>query len=173
MVPIRANQLAGLEWRQASAFSRTFDLYSGDSVLAHLEWLKMLGTLAAAATADANWTFKRTGFLTSVVTARVAGSETDVATYVPNWMGTKGQLQVGGQTLQLKGANFWATQWILLDGETPLLQFGSHGVFKAAAEVTVTDAARQRPDLPLLLCFVWYILVLHMEESSTAAIVAT
>jgi len=133
----------------------------------------MLGTLAAAATAEANWTFKRTGFLTSVVTARVSGAETDVATYVPNWMGTKGQLQISGQTLHLKGANFWATQWILLDGETPLLQFGSHGVFKAAAEVTVSDAARQRPDLPLLLCFVWYILVLHMEDSSTAAVVAT
>ena len=173
MIPIRSNQLAGLEWRQASAFSRTFDLYSGDSVLAHLEWKKVLGTLAAATTAEANWTFKRTGFLSSVVTARVTSAETDVATYVPNWMGTKGQLQIGGQTLHLKGANFWATQWILLDGETPLLQFGSHGVFKAAAEVTVTDAARERPDLPLLLCFVWYILVLHMEDSAAAVVAAT
>lgn len=116
---------------------------------------------------------RRTGFLTSVVTARVSGTETDVATYLPNSIGVKGQLQISGQTLQLKGANFWATQWILLDGETPLLQFGSHGVFKAAAKVTVTEAARQRPDLPLLLCFVWYILVLHMEDSSTAAVVAT
>ena len=173
MIPIRSNQLAGLEWRQASAFSRTFDLYSGDSILAHLEWLKVLGTLASARTAEAHWTFKRTGFLTSVVTARVAGTEADIASYEPRWSGTKGQLHVGGQTLHLKGANFWATQWILLDGETPLLQFGSHGVFKTAAEVTVTEAARERPDLPLLLCFVWYILLLHMQDSASTAIVAT
>lgn len=173
MIPFRANQLAGLEWRQDSAFSRTYDLFSGDSVLAHLEWLKILGTLAAAGTADARWTFKRTGFLTSVVTARAAGTETDIATYEPNWMGTKGRLQSGGQTLLLKGANFWATQWVLLDGETPLLQFSSHGVFKAGAQVTVCEAARERKDLALLICFVWYILLLHMQDSSTAAIVAT
>jgi hypothetical protein len=173
VIPFRSNQLAGLEWRQASAFSRTFDLYSGDSILAHLEWLKLMGTLASAVTAETQWTFKRTGFLTSVVTARVAGSETDIATYQPNWSGTKGQLHCGGQILQLKGANFWATQWVLLDGEMPLLQFGSHGVLKAAAEVTVTEAARERADLPLLLCFVWYILLLHMQDSSSAAVIAT
>ncbi len=172
MIPIRANQLAGLEWRQDSAFSRTYDLLSGDSVLAHLEWVKMLGTLAAAQTSDCSWTFKRTGFLTSVVTARVAGTDTDIATYEPNWMGTKGRLRSGGQSLQLKGDNFWATQWVLLDGETPLLQFSSHGVFKAGAEVTVSDAARERQDLPLLICFVWYILLLHMQDSSSATIVA-
>jgi hypothetical protein len=170
MIPIRANQLAGLEWRQNSAFSRTFDLCSGDSVLAHLEWLKILGTLAAAGTADASWTFKRTGFLTSVVTARVAGTDADIATYEPNWMGTKGRLRSGGQTLQLKGANFWATQWVLLNGEAPLIQFSSHGVFKAGAEVTVFEAGRGRQDLPLLICFVWYILLLHMQDSSVAVV---
>jgi hypothetical protein len=172
MIPIRANQLAGLEWRQDSAFSRTYDLFSGGSLLAHLEWLKMLGTLAAAQTSDCSWTFKRTGFLTSVVTARAAGTETDIATYEPNWMGTKGRLCSGGQSLLLKGANFWATQWVLLEGDTPLLQFSSHGVFKAGAEVKVFEAAHQRQDLALLICFVWYILLLHMQDSS-AAIVST
>ena len=173
MIPIRANQLAALEWRQDSAFSRTFDLFSGDSVLAHLEWMKILGTLAAAETAGARWTFKRTGFLTSVITARVAGTETDIATYEPNFLGNKGRLRSGGQTLELKGANFWATQWVLLEGETLLLEFKSHGVFKTGAAVTVAEAARERPDLPLLICFVWYILLLHMQDSSNAAIISS
>ncbi len=173
MIPIRAHQLAGLEWRQPSSFSRTYDLHSGDSVLARLEWLKTLGTLAAAETAGGKWTFKRTGFLTSVVTARVAGTEADIAFYEPNWGGSQGRLRIGGQTLQLKCANFWSPQWVLLRDETPLLQFSSHGVFKAGAEVVVTEAARESADLPLLLCFVWYILLLHMQDSASAVLLTS
>ena len=173
MIPIQTNQLAGLEWRQNSAFSRTFELFSGDSVLARMEWLKTFGTLASAETADASWTFKRTGFLSSVITARVAGTEADIAAYHPNWMGTKGLLESSGQSMELHSSNFWSTEWILRHQEVPLLKFGSHGVFKSAAEVTVTDAGRARKDLPLLLCFVWYILLMHMEDSSSAVIAAT
>ena len=94
MIPIRSNQLTGLEWRQPGALSREYELRGGDSIFARLVWLKMFGTLASAETAGANWTFKRTGFLTSVITARVTGSETDIAYYEPNWSGTKGQLHV-------------------------------------------------------------------------------
>jgi len=173
LIPIRSNQLDGLEWRQPAAFAREYELHCGDSVLARLVWRKAIGTLAAAETSGANWTFKRTGFLTSVITARVSGSDIDIAYYEPNWSGAKGQLRIGGQALQLKSANFWASRWVLTHEETPLLEFGSHGVLKAGAAVTVHDAARQRADLPLLLCFVWYILLLHMEDASTAAIIAT
>ena len=173
MIPIRANQLAGLDWRQPSSFTRSFELHSGDSVLARLEWLKTLGTLAGAETADGKWTFKRTGFLTSVVTARAAGTESDIAFYEPNWSGSKGRLRIGGETLVLKSANFWSTQWVVLSGETPLLELSSHGVFKAGAEVVVSEAARQRADLPLLLCFVWYILLLHMQDSSSTVILTS
>lgn len=173
MIPIRSSELAALEWRQVSALSRSFELRSGNSLLARLQWLKMMGTLAAAEISDSNWTFKRTGFLSSVVTARATGTEIDIAHYRPNWSGSKGELLSGGETLHLKSANFRSTQWVLLREETPLLQFGSHGVFTMGAEVTVTEAARQREDLPLLLCFVWYILLLHMQDTSSAVVLTT
>lgn len=173
MIPIRTSHLGGLEWRQPSSLTRRFDLHSGDSILAHLEWVKALGTLARATTSDSEWTFKRTGFLSSVITARIAGSEEDIASYRPNWSGSKGELCTAGETLNLKSANLWSSQWVLLRDETPLIRFSSHGVFKAGAEVEIHHAARERPDLALLLCFIWYILLLHMHESAGAVIITS
>jgi len=168
LIPIRSNQLDGLEWRQPATFSRKYELCLGDSILARLEWLKVFGTLARAETAEASWTFKRTGFLSPVVTARAADSEANVASYEPNWSGYKGRVQVGGQTLHLRCANFWASRWVLSQEETPLLEFGSQGALKSGSDVTVHEAARKRADLPLLLCFAWYVLLLHQEDSSAA-----
>ncbi|HEY3440413.1 MAG TPA: hypothetical protein VGK29_06670 [Paludibaculum sp.] len=173
MIPIRPNQLAGLEWRQPSTFSREYELRSGESLLARIVWMKTFGTLASAETAESSWTFKRTGFLTAVVTARDTGGDTDIVTYRPNWTGAKGQLRIGGQELQIRSANFWASRWLVLQDDAPLIEFGAKGLCKAGAELTISEAARGRADLPLLLCFVWYILLLHMEDSAGAVIAAT
>lgn len=176
MIPIRSTQLAGLEWRQPSAFARSYELKAGDSVLATVEFKKVFGTLAEARTAEQAWTFKRTGFLTPVVTARVAGTEQDIAHYKPGLMGTKGTLHLaGGEVLEMKSTNFWASHWALLDqqGEA-LLKFSNQGVLKHGAHVEVAPSAAGRADLPLLLAMGWYILALHIEDSaaSTAVIVS-
>lgn len=38
MIQIQSNQLGGLEWKQLSAFARAYELRSGDSVLASVEF---------------------------------------------------------------------------------------------------------------------------------------
>lgn len=171
MVPIRANQLEGLEWRQPSAFSRSYELKSGDTLLAGLEFLKALGTLARARTAGGVWTFKRGGFLSPVVTARVEGNEVELARYEPNWMGSRGRLQLaGGAAMELKAANFWASEWVLSDeAEGELLRFHNRGLVHAGAQVAVSAAGARREDLGLLICLMWYVLVLHMQDSSVVA----
>jgi hypothetical protein len=171
MLPIRANQLAGLEWSQPSGFSRRYELKAGDTKLAELAFQKTFGTLAQATTAEAAWTFKRSGFLTPHVTARLAGSEADVAVYEPNWTSTKGRLTVGGEVLELKTGNFWATQWMVLDPRgAEIMRLKNQGVLHHGAVVEVSEAGRARADIALLLPFVWYILLLHMQDS--AAVVA-
>ncbi|MGC4053394.1 MAG: hypothetical protein QM757_29175 [Paludibaculum sp.] len=175
MIPIRSTQLGGLEWKQPSAFARAYELKSGDSVLATVNFRKVFGTLAEAATADQNWTFKRTGFLTPLVTARVAGSEEDVAHYKPGLMGTKGEIHLaGGEVLHMKSTNFWGSQWALMSAQgDPLIRFHSQGMLKHGAHVEVEPVARERADLPLLLTLCWYVLALHQQDSAaTTAVIA-
>ncbi|WP_321470948.1 hypothetical protein [uncultured Paludibaculum sp.] len=175
MIPLRSNQLAGLEWKQHSAFARAYELRSGDTVFAAIDFKKVFGTLAEATTADQRWTFKRTGFLTPMVTARVAGSEQDVAHYKPGLMGTKGALYLaGGEVLEFKSTNFWGSQWSLLGSEgVALIRFSNQGVLKHGAHIEVEPGAADRPDLALLLCLCWYILALHQQDSAaTTAVIA-
>ncbi len=171
MIPIRANLLNGLEWRQPGAFSRAYELKSGDSELAGLAFQKVLGTLARAWTLDAAWTFKRSGILTPVVTARVEGSEADIATYHPKWTHHKGLVSLaGGETLEFRTTNFWASEWALLDAQgAEVLRFHNKGLLHHGANVEVSEAGKARADIALLLALCWYILVLHMQDSTVAA----
>ncbi|MBI5282227.1 MAG: hypothetical protein HY858_11145 [Candidatus Solibacter usitatus] len=168
MILIQRNQLAGLEWRQPGAFARTFELRAGDSLLARLEFKKTLGTLAEAETAQGKWSFKRTGFLSPVVSARVRGEEADIAIYRPSFSGQKGALRLaGGEALELHALGFWGSEWALTGaGGEHLLRFHNKGLVHHGADVEVGEAARGRQDLELLLTLAWYILVLHMEDST-------
>jgi hypothetical protein len=171
MIQIQANLLNGLEWRQPGAFSRTYELKSGDSVLAELAFQKVFGTLARAWTADAAWTFKRAGFLTPVVTVRVEASEADIATYQPNWTGNKGLLNLpGGEQLEFRTTNFWASEWVLSNQQGgELIRFHNKGLVHHGASVEVSEAGKARADIALLMAVCWYVLVLHMQDSAAVA----
>ncbi len=100
------NDLAGLEWGQPSAFSRSYELRRGDRVTGTLEFESTFGSRATARTEASRWTFKRTGFFSPKVTARVEGTEAEVALYEPGWSGTRGTLYLaGGERLQFRASN--------------------------------------------------------------------
>jgi hypothetical protein len=166
MTPIDIRQLSELEWRQPTALKRAFELRSGDSVLGTLEFLKTLGTLAAARAGGRCWTFKRSGFLNPIVTAREEGSETDVATFRAKWTARSGTLELKGGAVTLRALNFWGSEWGVEDPTAGLLmRIHEKGVVHFSATYEVTEAGKRRPDLALLLCFTWYILVLMSEDS--------
>jgi hypothetical protein len=174
MIAIDPRQLSGLEWKQPAAFRRGYELRSGDSVLASLDFVKMLGSLAEGEVVGGRWTFKRSGFLAPKATARVEGSEQDIALYEPNWSGTKGLFRLaGGEILDFKSTNFWASEWVLADSRgTQLLRYHTKGVLRAGAALELSPDLKQRADLPLLLLLTWYVLVLHQEDTGSAAVVA-
>lgn len=176
MLPLDAHAPATLEWKQESAFGRYFELKGGDSVYAALEFVKRFGSLAEGRTAAGAWTYKRRGMMSPAVSARAAGSDADLAIYKPNWSSSKGELTLpSGETLEFRSASFWGQDWILsTPGGQTLLRFSTKGVVKQGSEVHVDPAARERADLPLLLTFCWYLLLLYQEDMSTnAAIISS
>jgi hypothetical protein len=171
LIPMDPRQLNALEWKQPSAFVRRYELRTGDSTLAVVSFSKSLGSLAEAHTAGEAWTFKRRGMLSTIVGARVAGTEQDVAVYRPNFTGTRGTIRIrGGESLELRSTGFWASEWVVrTEAQEVLLRFHNHGLMRSGAHVEVMDPAKRRDDLGLLLAFAWYLLLLHMEDGAAAA----
>lgn len=169
MIPIDTRQLGGLEWKQPSAFQRQFELRSGDSVLARLHFVRMLGSSAVGEVVGSTWTLKRSGHFSTRASARIEGSTEDLITYEPNFTGTKGLFRLpGGETLQFRALNFWSSEWGLQDarGEM-LLRFHLKGTLSTGADVEVAPEARELANLPLLLIVTWYVLVLHREDGAS------
>jgi hypothetical protein len=174
MIPLNAHAPTTLEWKQQSAFGRFHELKGGDTVYAAVEFVKRFGSLAEARTAGGAWTYKRRGMMSPAVSARAPGSETDVAVYKPNWSSSKGELTLAsGEKLQFRSESFWGKDWLLItEAGQPLLRFATRGVMKHGAEVTLEPACRERADLPLLITFCWYLLLLYIEDMSGAAVLS-
>ncbi len=171
-----------LLWIQPKALQRRFELRDEEMLVAALEFKSSYGSLAAATTAEENWTFKRVGFFNPRVTVRRSEEEIDLAVYRPKWTGTQGVLEfTAGRSYIWKVANFWATRYEFLDSAgQPLLAYQSgieHGklsdLFKNQARVEILPTAHGLPELPLLVLLGWYLIVLSQEDSAVAATAAT
>ena len=173
MIPFDPSQHDSLEWRQTWAWSRAYELLSGESQVGALEFSSDFGSLAEAKVFGVAWSFKRTGFFHPKATARVLGSDQNLAEYEPGWSGHKGHITLaGGERLILQITSFWGGEWALLtEAGQSLLRFQNRGIIRHGAGVDVDRDARHRPDLALLLTFSWYILVLHQLDSDAAAVV--
>jgi hypothetical protein len=167
------------EWVQPQALEQSYELRSGDEQLAALSFRSAFGSLANAGTADGSWTFKRVGFLNPRITARVAGSESDLAVYQPRFWGGGALVFADGRSFSWSATGFWGTRWeFRASGGGSALVF-ERGVseerfsdfFKSQFTVTFPQDESMRGVLPLLATLGMYLLVLHQRDS--AAVVAT
>ena len=166
--------VAGQEllWVQPAARRREHELRAGDDVIATLRFQR--GTLADAQADGQHWTFKRQGFWHPRVSVRVAGSETDIAMFHPQWTGGGTVELAGGNPVKLASANFWQSEWVWLDKDQPVVRFkGRHGLVKAKGAVDIPPEAARRPDLPLLVLLGWYLILLHADDAAVASSAAS
>ena len=172
MAALQPHNLSMLAWRQPSGWSRKFELRSGETLVATLEFQSAFGSLAVGTVSDAQWTLKRQGFFNPQATIRKAGSDENLGVYTPNWTGHKGVLTLNdGSSLRLKSTNFWGWEWAWHDeADKPLVRFHNRGLLRHGADVEVEPEARRRPDLSLLVTLGWYLLFLYQQDS--AAVVA-
>jgi hypothetical protein len=180
--PLKTAPGSPLSWSQPKALQRIFELRDADRLLGTLSFLKSFGSLAEASMATGDWTFKRVGYFRPRVTVRRRGLETDLAVYEPKGWGSEGELHfAGGRIYAWKPANLWATKFNFVDNASKTLVAFRPGaeeskwsdLFKCQALVEIDPSASRLEELPLLVSVGWYLMILHHEDASAGAFVAT
>lgn len=177
--PLAQRAAADLEWVQKSGFQWSFELRQSDNLFATLEWRSSFGTLATARTESGSWTFKRVGFWSPRVTVRRQGAAEDLAVFTPRgWTGASGVLHFAdGSSIILEREGFWSSTWQFrgppADGSDQpgpvIVRIGDMaGLFRWRASITVADPVH--PQAPLLMCLLWYLVVLASQDAMAATI---
>ncbi len=143
-----------------------FALASGDTRVGELRWARAGGSLAAAETADATWSLKRTGFLNPQVTVRLAGEPTDLARISAHLNYHRIDLR-GGRAFRFHRAGYLVPAWTISfsDGRELLhIEPVRDGRRLVGGAVIASPSGADPPDLLLLAVASWYFIVLAWFE---------
>ncbi|MGB9611108.1 MAG: hypothetical protein ACPL7M_09055 [Bryobacteraceae bacterium] len=169
MTTIPPERSGSLAWKQSPAQPRHYELRAGEDTVAELEFLKTFGTLARGRTPQQSWTFKRTGFLSPIATARVEGAGQDAAVFHPDFSGTHGQIRLAsGEIFEFRLAGVWSRQALLVDDSRREV-FRMHLKGDASLGAAVDVRLPETPEIALLLLMTWYVLMLQMQEEALRA----
>lgn len=175
MNAISQSSATTMEWRDPEATEPRFELWFGEDQLASLEFVSPCRTLALAQTPEGTWSFRRTGFLTTLVHLREEGADQDFAVFRPGLLG-RGKLTFGnGVTFHWRPAGRGTWSFTGEDGEVLLLlkpeapEPSPDGPPRTQAEVEITAAGRFSPRVPLLAAMGWYLLLLHQQDQTAMA----
>ena len=168
MRPADWSTTTAFTWTQPRMTERRFELSDGSKLVGMIEFPNWYGSRATGYVFGAAWTLKRSGFFRTRASARLDGSDNDLFVFELSGLGNKGTIQLAsGEQLLLKSTGLMATTWILRSAnDTELLQYKLSGILHQGAAVTVSAAGLRRPDLPLLLVGVMYVLVLLMADAA-------
>ena len=161
-----------LHWTQTRLFDSNYELVDGDDVFARLSFPRLFGSLAIAEAAAGTWTFKRVGFWHTRATIRREGSDRDVAVFEHNtWSGGGTLTFADGRKIQIT-TNFWESriECQTEDGRA-LLRYATEGFMRLGATLEVLPAGAALPELPWLLAFGWYLVVMIQHDAATQAVV--
>lgn len=171
---LKISERAGmLHWTQPSAPRMEYELRSRGELVATLGLCRRFGSLATAESADGSFTFRRTGFWQNRATIRERGGETDLAVFRNNPWAAGGELLVACGRRYKATTNFWLTWFeFCTEEEKSLVSFCYNGLCRRSAQVDVAAAARGLADLPLLVLFGWYLMVMLDRDAGAVAVSA-
>ena len=161
-----------LHWKQPHLFDSTYELVSGDEPIATLSFRSAFGSFATAQTGDGSWTFKRVGFWQTRATVREEGAPNDLAVFEHDtWSGGGTLTMTSGLAIRVT-TNLWQSriEFQLEDG-TVLLRYRTEGLMRHGAELTIDPAGARMRELPWLLAFGWYLIVMMRHDAATTAVV--
>lgn len=163
-----------LRWQQPAALRQEYELRADNTSIATLTFRSNWGSFARAESADGCWTFKRVGFWQTRSTVRRCDSTIDLAIFQHNTWSGGGTLSLADGPVFHLSTNTWQTKLDVLDAQqVALLHYASSGLFKLGASLTVEPHARALAELPWLVMFGWYVIVmLYRDTAATTAATA-
>ncbi len=165
MEPIATADLDSLRWVR-SGTGRSFQLLSGATPVASLQWERGWGTEAAVDSAAGRWTVRRAGFLSPAVTVVGTDPAKPLASLHAHLHQSTIQLD-GGRTYRWSRAGFWVPAWELDDAsgaEVVNVEPVREGRHLQGGLLEVGPGGRSNPDLLVLLVVSWYFVVLSWFE---------
>jgi hypothetical protein len=161
-----------LRWEQPRVFDRAWDLRHGDETVATLAFRSAFGSFAAAASADGSWTFKRVGFWQSRATVRAEGGADDLAVFEHNtWSGGGTLTLSGGRPIRVT-TNLWQSKIeFQLAEDHVLFRYLTDGFLRQEAQLEVMPSLAGMREMPWLLMFGWYLVVMMHQDSASAVVI--
>jgi len=174
MRPIANASRHPLRWTQPKLFDRVYELHCGTDLVANLSFKGAFGTLAEARSADGAWTFKRVGFWQTRATVRRNGDTRDLAVFEHNTWKGGGTLRIGGGRSILVTTNLWQSRIdFLLAEDHTLFSYLTEGFMRQEASLEVRPSAERMPELPWLLSFGWYLVVMMHQDASASVVIVS
>lgn len=162
-----------LRWVQPHVFQPVYELRQGDDTVATLALRSVFGSFATARSADGAWTFKRVGFWQTRATVRAEGGTADMAVFEHHTWSGGGTLRVAsGRSIRVT-TNLWQSkiEFQLADDHF-LFRYRTEGFLRQQAELEILPSLEAMPEMPWLILFGWYLVVMmHQDSSNTVVIV--
>ncbi len=169
----KMSELVGreLKWEQPSGMKQLYELYAGDLAVCTLHLDSSFNSRATGFNAEGSWSFDRKGFWQRQSIIRETGGTGDLALYNANTWRQGGTLELSNGRRYVVKFNFWMTQFSLTtEDEQPLISITKiGGVFHYSGLVEIHNLAKNLPELPWLVPFAWYLVMLQFRDSAAAA----
>ena len=160
---------ATLRWLPVKGERRAYALHVDGAIVGSLRWPKPFSYRAGAECADGRWAFAAQGVFQRSVVAMPVGSDIVVAQLTPRFF-CRGTLAVAaGRAYDWRSEDIWGWKWRFEDesGRT-IVRIERTGFFTLKADVGVNWDSMWQEDIPLLVHFAWYLLVMTAHRRRAA-----
>lgn len=156
-------------WTRPRLSQRRYELSAHGELLAALESRSWFGTRMTALTAAGERLLRHEGLLRGRVVLSSAERES-LAVFHPAWFGAGAVSFASGLELAWKRVDVWGRRWEFRDanGLAQVTFTRRPAWMRSTTSVTVSDAARGRPELADLVLLGYYLLLLMQRQAHAA-----
>jgi hypothetical protein len=159
-----------LRWSQPDTRQRIYVLHASSRRMATLTFRSPSGSFAVGHSADGSWSFERTGFQPTVITIRAEGERGELAMFEHHGANDRGTLLLTGERSLIVETSHWRSQIEFQRADLePLFRCRMHGVRRSIAELEVLPALDGMREMPWLLLFGGYLVVVMREDAEADA----
>ena len=158
-----------LHWMQPSMWQGRYELRNADDEA--VATIQRSGVMQQKVEVDAlgnRWLFERGGFMKPHITIKSAGTGDEPARFDYNWTGGGWLTFADGRRFRWQSSNWLGNKWTWVNElDEPIMGFQTGGIFRLNGEIDIDpDVTMKTRVLPLLLFLGWYLILLHIDDSS-------